>query len=58
MTERDSLERIQREEPLHVRVYAEGVAFCRECPSRKACRAASVALAVVETRVISGGTES
>ena len=54
MIERTDLERIQREEPLHARVYAEGVAFCRRCPSRKVCRAASVALAVVETRTIGG----
>lgn len=54
MTTRDTLIRIQREEPLHARVYAEGVAFCRRCPSRKVCRAASVALAEMETRTIGG----
>jgi hypothetical protein len=55
-TLRTTLERIQRDEPLHARIYAEGLAFCRRCPSWRACRVASIALAEVEMRVI-GRTE-
>jgi hypothetical protein len=53
-TLRASLVAIQRSEPLHARIYAEGLAFCPRCPSRKACKAASLRLAEMETRVIGG----
>lgn len=45
---------IQASEPLHARVYGiEGLAFCRaRCPSRVTCKAASVQLSIIETRVI------
>lgn len=53
--DRADLEAVQKREPLHARVYAEGLAFCRRCPSRRDCRAASLRLARAEARVIGGG---
>jgi hypothetical protein len=54
MTARNELESIQRSEPLHARIYAEGLAFCPRCPSRKACKVASVRLAEMETKLLGG----
>ena len=50
---RDHLVAVQREEPLHARVYAEGVAFCPRCPSRRECKRASLRLAEAETAMLS-----
>lgn len=49
---RADLEAVQEREPLHARVYADGLAFCSRCPSRRDCAGASMRLAVQEVRKI------
>jgi hypothetical protein len=53
---RVDLEAVQEREPHHAKIGSGRIAdVCGSCSSRRDCRRASLALAVIETRVISNG---